>query len=514
MKPNLSRRDFLKLAGAMPLGFIAPPLIKKLGFSPLLQGEKKNVLVIVFDAFSAKNISMYGYERKTTPNLEKLAKRATVYHNHFSGGNYTTPGVASLLTMTLPWTHRAIRFGAEVTSSFANKSVFHTFDDYYRVGYTHNPLANTLLKQFQSGIDDYTPREKLFIKDDGLIRNLFSNDEDIATVGWTRDMKRIEDGYAYSLFFSHLYEKYQERKIASYKKDYPNGLPSAIGDNYYTLEEGINWLQEHITELPQPFFSYIHFLPPHFPYKSRREFNGVFVNDKWKPIDKPEGIFTEENPYETLAKARAYYDEFILNVDSEFGRLFDTLESTGQLENTWLVFTSDHGEMQERGISGHVTPTFYQPIVRVPLMIFEPGQQTGREIHTPTSAVDVMPTLLHVTGHSQPAWTEGTILPPYAPATQQPRKGIYAVAARHNEPTHQLSEVTIMHVEGNYKLIYYLGYKEFGSKGELSQLFDIQNDPEELNDLTLTQKGIASELLAKVKSKLKEVNEPYPAGDS
>ena len=509
MKHGLSRRDFLKLAGLAPLGLIAPPLIKKLGVTQLFQGDKKNVLVVVFDAFSAKNISMYGYERETTPNLAKLAKRATVYHNHFAAGSFTTPGTASLLTMTLPWTHRALRFGSGVRESLADKSIFHAFDDYYRIGYTHNPLANTLLRQFQRDIDEYIPREKLFINNDGLIRKLFAHDEDIATVSWSRDMKWSEGAYSYSLFLSHLYDRYQKSKIAGYKDLFPNGLPSTNGDNYYTLEEGVDWLEGRITQLPQPFFAYFHFHPPHFPYKPRREFNGIFVNDSWKPFDKPQDFFTEGNSYETLAKSRSHYDEFILNVDSEFARLFETLESSGLLENTWVVLTSDHGEMQERGISGHVTPTFYQPIVRIPLMIFEPGQQTSREIHTPTSAIDVMLTLLHVTGHSQPAWAEGSLLPPYAPQIQQPEKEVYAVQARNNEPTHPLSEVSIMHVQGNYKLVYYLGYDQLGIEGERSQLFDIKADPEELNDISLTQKGGSSELLARVKSKLKEVNEPY-----
>ncbi len=508
MKKTLSRRDFLKLAGLAPLGLIAPPLIKKLGITNLIQGEKKNVLVILFDAFSAKNISMYGYERNTTPNLAKLAKRATVYHNHFAAGSFTTPGTASLLTMTLPWTHRAFSFGDQVTKSMADKSVFHTFDDYYRIGYSHNPLVNIFLRQFQLNINEYVPRGKLFIKNDGLISNLFANDEDIATLSWSREINRREGGYSYSLFLTHLYEKYQENKIADYKNNYPNGVPSATGD-YFVLEEGIDWLINRIGELPFPFFSYFHFFPPHFPYKARREFNDIFIKDDWKPLNKPEDFFTEGNPYETMANSRARYDEFILNVDNEFGRLFDALESSGQLENTWVVLTSDHGEMQERGISGHTTPTFYQPIVRIPLMIFEPGQQSGQDIHIPTSAVDVMPTLLHVTGHDLPAWTEGNILPPYSPLIRKPQAGIFALGARGNDQNSPITKGTIMHVIDNYKFIYYFGYQELGIKGERSQLFDINNDPEELNDLMVTKKSVASELLAKVKSRLKDVNEPY-----
>lgn len=509
MTYGLGRRDFLKLAGMLPLGFIAPPLAKKMGTSQILQGGKKNVLVILFDSFSASNISLHGYGRRTTPNLDRLARRATVYHNHFAGGNYTTPGTASLLTMTHPWSHRAFRFADEVVESYTDKNVFRVFDDYHRVGYTHNPLANILLSQFRRNVDDHVPMEKLFISDDGLIREMFAKDEDIATVSWSREMKRSEYGYSYSLFLSNLYEKYKERKLASYKDRYPNGLPNTNGGNYYALEEGIDWLRDEVTEFPQPFFAYVHYHPPHFPYKPRIEFNDIFVNDHWNPLNKPDDLFTEGNSYETLAKARAFYDEFILNVDSEFGRLFDSLETSGILENTWVVLTSDHGEMQERGISGHVTPTLYQPIVRVPLMIFEPGQQAGREIHNPTSAVDLMTTLLHVTGHDIPEWSEGTIMPPYA---SQGDNVVYTVQARRNNVELPLTEATIMQVTGKYKLIYYIGYEQLGGRGEYYQLFDIETDPEELNDLAGTEQETALELLSSLKSKLEEVNKPFQGG--
>ena len=77
---KISRRDFLKLAGLASLGMVVPPSIQQK--SHQLQNDKKNVLVIVFDALTAYNISLYGYARETTPNLARLAKRATVFHNH------------------------------------------------------------------------------------------------------------------------------------------------------------------------------------------------------------------------------------------------------------------------------------------------------------------------------------------------------------------------------------------------------------------------------------------------
>ena len=93
----LNRRDFLKLAGLLSLG-ASIPSAEKLIRSNQAQGKPKNIIVIVFDAFSAYNIPVHGYERLTTPNIARLSKRAIVYHNHFAGGNFTSPGSASLLT--------------------------------------------------------------------------------------------------------------------------------------------------------------------------------------------------------------------------------------------------------------------------------------------------------------------------------------------------------------------------------------------------------------------------------
>ncbi len=508
MSKKINRRDFLKMAGLASLGVLLPPSVQNLESRAKQEGNKKNVLVIVFDAFSAYHISLYGYERETTPNLKRLAKRATVFHNHFSGGNFTTPGTASILTGTLPWTHRAIRLGGTVKPDMANKNIFHAFDDYHRFSYSHNTLVNTLLDQFAKSINDYVPQQKLFLFDDGIIRTLFQNDEDTSTVAWSRAVKKTE-GFSYSLFLADLYQKYRDAKVGDAASLYPYGLPNVNNDNYYILDQGIDYFRGSIADLPEPFFGYLHFLPPHYPYKPREEFAGAFAGDTFNPLVKPDDLFSSQKSPEFLANSRSFYDEFVLNVDHEFGRLFEALESSGILEDTWVVFTSDHGELFERGIWMHSTPALYQPIIRVPLLIFEPGVKTGRDVHEHTSAIDLLPTLLHVTGHPIPDWAEGAILPPYADA-QNPNEQdrIFVVQAKFNEPTYPLTEVTVAHIRNNYKLIYYLGYNEINEQDKF-QLFDIEADPEEMNELTQSKPETASELLNIVKKKLKDVNAPY-----
>ncbi len=509
MTNSFSRRDFLKLAGLSALSLSAPPFVRMMGPSNFIQGQdgKPNILIVLFDTLSADNLSIHGYPRETMPNLNKWVERAIVYHNHISGGNFTTPGTASLLTGAYSWKHRAFDYDGKVIQDFADKSIFHAFENYHRLAYSHNPLVNTLFDQFTSGIDDYMPMTQLMLTSDGPIQTMFKNDDDISTVAWMRIMKKGEGGYAYSLFLSELYRRYMQKKISSYKSVFPFGPPSTKGDNYFRIEEATEWLENNLANLPSPFLTYFHLLPPHYPYKPPIDLMGSFKDDGVTFADKPQDPFTDNNSPEFLAARRVLYDEFILYVDREMGRLLDRLDSSGMLDNTWVIFTSDHGELFERGIWSHATATLYQPVIRVPLIIFEPGRKTRLDVHDPTSATDLLPTLLQLTGQPPVDWTEGAILPPFA-ADQNSEQNVYAVQARYAETNAPLAEGTIMLVKGQYKLVYFFGYEKLNS-GELVQLYDLKQDPNEMNDLSLVKKETANELLAEVKAKLEEVNEPY-----
>ena len=508
MNKRLNRRDVLKLAGLLPIGLAAPRLLRMLNTPFLAQGLSKNVIVILFDAFSAYDISLYGYARQTTPNIDRLANRAIVYHNHFAGGNFTTPGTASLLTGVLPWTHRALNLNSQVAEPYIEKNIFSAFPDYYRIAYTHNGFANTFLRQFRGHLDELIPRESLYLQSyDSLISSLFNNDDDIASISWIRAMKVNEEGSAYSLFLSHLYESLEERKLENLKPRFPRGLPTVSLVNPYVLETAIDAIKRRLTQIPQPFLGYFHFMPPHHPYRTSHEFFNAFKGDGVRPLEKPVESLARR-VVKGLPEQRTEYDEFILYCDREFGRLYNYLESSGLLENTWLVLTSDHGEMFERGISGHGSKVLYQPVVRIPLLIFEPGRQNRQDVYDDTSAVDVLPTLTHLTGQKAPHWTEGNILPPFAEPDLN--RNIYTVQAIDNPQYAPLTQASTVLVKENYKLHYYFGYPELSnSDGEEVRLFDTKADPEELVDLSSSRKGIASELLNTLKNKLTEVNKPY-----
>lgn len=513
MNYDLTRRDFLKLTGLLPLSIAAPRFLNSLDPFHQAQDKPPNVIVIVLDAFSAFDISLYGYQRETTPNFARLAERAVVYHNHYSGGNFTTPGTASLLSGMLPWKHRQFVHYGEGSEDFIKNNIFRAFENHYRLAYSHNPLANNLLRKLDGGgnIDNYIPSKQLFLTTDGLITDIFANDDDIASLSWVRAIKSREEGFAYSLFLSRFYEPYQDYKIERLKPYYPRGVPSVKSDNYFLLEQAIDWLGSTVERAPEPFLGYFHLMPPHAPYKTHLDFYNRFKNDGHKFIPKPFDLFArgEDPRLVDIWLARTSYDEFILYADREIGRFFDRLENSGLLENTWVVLTSDHGEMFERGVQGHFTPLLYQPVIRVPLLIFEPGRRTRTDIFTNTSAVDVLPTLLQVTGQKQADWSEGSVLPPFGPE-QDPERNLYVIQAKSNLQYAPITVATTTLVKGQFKLQYFFGYPELGGlEAERIELYDLKNDPGELNNLASSKRETTLELLNELKQKLTEVNEPY-----
>ena len=522
MKDKITRRDFLKLAGLLPVSIAAPRLLNSLDGFGKVQGNTQNVLIIVFDAWSAYHLSLYGYPRETVPNIARLADRAVVYHNHYAGGNFTTPGTASLLTGTHPWTHRAFQPGGTIPDALMSHNIFAAFKNHYRVTYSHNLWANLLLREFRDDLEQYIPKKKYFLTGDGfdtrqdffldsnaIIPGLFENDEDIALVSWIRAMEKEQAGYAYSLFLAPLYEGYRnyiyENRFADIKARFPRGIPRDDYD-YFLLEQGLDAIGNLLTKIPQPFTGYFHFWPPHAPYNTSIDFVDRFYDDGYTPPSKPLDLFGDKGD---KTKNRREYDEYILYVDREFGRFYNHLEQNGLLENTWVVLTSDHGEMFERGIEGHRTPVLYESVVRVPLLIFEPGRTSRTDIYENTSAVDLLPTLLHVTGEQPAGWTEGTVLPPFAPEAPDPERSVYVMQPERSEQYGPLTIATLSIRKGDYKLLYFYGYKELGEAGERVELYNLRDDPEELNDLYDVEQEIGRELLNELKAKLKEVDAPY-----
>lgn len=505
VRSYLNRREFLKLGSLFLLAQNLPSVFSRPA-KVAAENDLPNILIILFDTFSATNISLHGYPRETTPHLARIADKAIVYHNHFAGGSWTYPGTNSLLTGSYPWSHRGFYSGRDIVSPYLENNLFSLLDDHHRLAYTHNPKVERVLSQFEDSIDHYEPRHSLYIDNQSWLSKLFGRDFETAALAWERSIKKGETGYTGSIFLSEPYNAVQQARYLQYLEDFPKGPPRILQDEYFLLSDAIDWTQLQTQLMPQPYLAYIHLLPPHAQYTPHRQFIGAFDDVDYEPTKKPRHFMHNKAKEKTLIEWRTAYDEYILNVDHEFGRLYDYLEAKGVLENTWVIMTSDHGEMFERGISGHRQPTFHQPIIRIPLMVLEPGNPTRRDIFSPTVGVDLLPTLLHLSGRPIPNHLEGIVLPPFASEVD---RAIYAADAQKNKPLQPLTEATTMIVRWPYKLVYYLGYPELPDGKPVFELFDLENDPEELQNIYAPGSNPSDELTEELLQRMREKDQPY-----
>lgn len=483
---TLDRRSFLKLAGATASAVLFPGLLSRV---KMLQGgdTRPNIIMILFDAMSARNLSLYGYPRRTSPNLERFADRSTVYRSHHSGGNYTIPGTATLLTGAYPWNHRALNYSGQVRHGMVGNNIFRMLgEDYHRLAFGQNVWAHFILTQFAADIDTLLSPGS-FGELNYLLSDYFPKDRNIAVRALDDFMFKREPGTPASILFETLHQALYYRGSAMIDPaGYPRGIPQNV--NYpihFRMEDLFDGLASLILGFSSPTFAYLHLFPPHAPYRSSDRFFGAFV-DNWSPVDKPAHRLGDKLDRQVIKTARRGYDEYIATLDWEFGRLLDIFEQNGVLDNSYVIVTSDHGEIFERGEKAHASVLLYEPLVHIPLMISSPGQRDRREVHSPTHAVDLLPTIAQIAGKQIPAWSEGKVLPGLGGLEEQGRS-IFMVEAKYNPAFNPLKKATLVMQKDEQKLIYYTGYEGQDS----FELYDLNADAEELEDLYPTQPAAA-----------------------
>ena len=231
-------------------------------------------------------------------------------------------------------------------------------------------------------------------------------------------------------------------------------------------------------------------------------------DDGWAPEPKPESRLVDKYiPQEQLVGERQRYDEYIANLDAEFGRLLDHFEQSGRLDDSILIVTSDHGETFERGEDGHSTPNVYEQLVHIPLIISVPGQKSRYDVNSLTSTVDIVPTMLKIAGVEAPAEAplEGRVLPGFenwalasgsnlgASDENASRlaaslsfldedRSVFVVEAKRLPLSRRIQSdvATTAILKGRYKLVHYARYLR---SRHLYEFYDLQNDPEELENL-------------------------------
>lgn len=334
---------------------LAASLAAACGDSADTQAERStrpNVLIITLDTTRSDHLGCYGYERETSPNLDRLAAESTLYTNVVSTSSWTLPSHASLFTGKFTASH----------------------------GARYDPAGPLMLTNGIEGPDDW---------DNYRARGLATGEVTLAGVlseaGW-RTGAVVAGPWMKQVFgLGAGFEHYDDEQVHSLT----GRLASEVTD------AALSWLS---APDDRPFFLFLNYYDPHTPFGAPPPYTFQFM---------PPQRHTQRG----LANSKNWvdlYDAEILYMDVHIGRLLDELRRSGEFENTLIVVTADHGELfgeQERwGHGAFLT----QQELSVPMFIKQPGgaPQPARD-ERPIQQLDVMPLVLERLGLPVPAGVQG-----------------------------------------------------------------------------------------------------------
>jgi len=418
-----------------------------------------------------------------------------------------------MLTGMYPWKHRALTQGGIVRRDVIPYNPYTLLgNDYYRLMFSQNFWPERLVAQYYGQVDDFLPQTAYSMRGNTLVKSWVGKDRLLASIAFDEFLFPAQTDRPGSAFLNYFYKSRVSHSIETQRiqPGYSNGVPEVEGYYVYLNEQIYKGVLAEILSLEDkhPYFAYFHLFSPHSPYKPGGKFSRLFRNDGFNiPAKQVVPQFASLYPEsgESLLRKRAAYDRQIAQVDAEFGKLVNGLEASGVLEDSYLILTSDHGEMFERGFSGHGGRLMYEPVLRIPLLIHAPEQTARADVHIPTSNVDVLPTILSVAGKEIPETMEGQVLPGFG-GPEDGERPIFSMAAWQNSAFLPLTKAAFAMRKGDYKLIAYLGY---GGDDGIYELYDIENDPEELHELSKQEASMFSAMKGEFLSHLAEANRPF-----
>ena len=258
-----------------------------------------------------------------------------------------------------------------------------------------------------------------------------------------------------------------------------------------------------VSSIHQPFFVWIHVLPPHTPYLPPEPYKNTFASKAEMSSEIAQGGY--RGPYSPskqreIDSLRKRYDEFILYVDAELQDFVTRLKRAGFYDKSLLIFSSDHGEIFEKGFFAHGGPYLYEPLIHIPMIIHEPGQKKGTRLNTLADLIDLSPTLLNYLGLSIPEWMDGeSFLPALQNGAPSSRPKFSMWFEKNRSLNHKITTGTVAVLENDYKLIYYI-------KDGRSELYNLRLDPREEHNLIEVETQIAQQLKSIILEKVRHIN--------
>ncbi len=445
------------------------------GLSPEMEAPKRlNILLLMDDQHRGDALGVDGADWIETPNLDQLAREGALFTKMYSSVPSCLPARAGLLTGQSPWAHGLLGY-ADMAESYPYTLPQMLRDAGYRthaVGKNHFTVPGKPLENRDFGYESIMLEEawrgqggKGF---QGDYRKWFTENHP------DKDPDKTGLGYT----------DHRGSRAWPYDDD--------LHSTNWTANKAIEFLEEYDED--RPWMMKVSFKRPHPPFDPPRRwmehYEGVDIpmpevsswSEEWHggPVGSLEGspnaargVFPDE---EIRASREAYYG-CISHVDEQIGRVVEALRERGELENTLIFFTSDHGDMM--GDQNLWRKCYgYEGSARVPMIIrwpesMEIGAPRGRKLEGLAELRDVLPTMLEAAGIAQPEAMDGMSLLSLLRGQSEDWRSVLDLE---HSSIYWEGNAWVALTDGRYKYIY------FTLTGR-QQLFDLDNDPDELIDL-------------------------------
>jgi arylsulfatase A-like enzyme len=455
------------------------------------------VLLIVWDTVRAQNLSLYGYGRPTTTNLERLAAQGVRFQHAFATSSWTLPSHASLFTGR--WPH-------ELSSGWKTPldNTYPTLAGRLRsLGYdTAGFVANL----------DYCGRET------GLGRD-FAHYEDYPLSAWEIFSRYVGLGRRVDPFSIALVaDKITggrwggARPLIPISKEHAKS--AADIDRAF-----LDWLSWQRTR-GRPFFAFLNYNDAHTPYEVPDDSAGAFgirpsswhdhlILQQWNMLDKM------KVPYRDVLMANDLYDDSIAYLDRRLGALLDELRRRGVLDDTVVVLTSDHGEHLGDHLLFFHGCSLYRQVVEVPLVVVSPKRvPAGRAVAEPVSLRDLPATVLDLLGLERGAalpFPGRSLARFWDRDDREPPPAAEPFLMETDKPTLLTNQGREPAAKGPMKAMVAGGMHYIRSGDGREELYALDSDPEEL--MNAAGYPDAQEVLQGFRDALRSMLRSRPSGD-
>jgi len=432
---------------------------------------KKHIILIQSDQHNANVLGCYGDKYVRTPNLDKMAEQGVQFNNCYCPSPLCVPSRISMMSGVLP----------SRTGVWTNEQSLHSDTPTFAHSLAIAGYETTLVGRMH------------FVGPDQ--RHGFMN----RLVG---DVCPTQLGVAGVDTYGVLGNTSGATRVAVEKSGSGN---SKVLEYDRAVEHGACEYFESINEESKSQFITIGFYGPHCPFVGRKDLYEYYYNILPEPDEGPwdlhpytkefiERCGLENFKTEDLKRVKAAYYAMVEELDEHIGVLLNKIEETLGLENTLVIYTSDHGEMM--GEKGLICKThFYDSSAKVPFIV-QGRKVEGRKVESPTSLLDLAPTLIEYANAPKLSRTDGENILPLIENSEKSTSDRIVIS---QFATTVDGYVSGMARKGDWKYVYYHGY-------DYPQLFNLKDDPKELNDLG--KNAEYADLIFELKTELDKFWEP------